>query len=148
MRKHLRPGDIVIATTPHLVNAYLGRPCDYWIQSRFKLQTTITDSSPHRVHRLSGTPALTHRSELEYVFRKHGRIWFIANPAFNRSSNEGRVSSFLRRNMDIVYESYNALVFCRDASNRPKRMTLEDDLALRKTRLNPLPDPRGGKSND
>jgi len=112
--EHARPSDIVIVNAPHVIDHYLKRPSDYWLQSQLHLQCLITDVDSVPRHRYKGTPMLSDVDHLREVFSRHQRIWFLTEPGFNNRTNDDKVVQFIRDNMDVVFEDFGALVMLRD----------------------------------
>ena len=114
VRAHARPGDIVIVNAPHVVDHYLARPSDYWLESQLHLQCLLSDTDTVPLHRYKGTPMLTDVDHLRDVFARHARIWFITEPGFNNRTNVDDTVQFVRENMDVAYEDYASMVLFRD----------------------------------
>ena len=147
--EHLQEGDVVLAISPHVVehewklaaaleSAAKGA-VNYWIESRMQLQPALDDVRTETVHRLSGTNMISTVGELENVFARHRRIWYLTSPSFHGKLNTARVSSFLEQHMDIVYEDYQSMLLFRDANHRPASIRLRDEGALDEARTRILP---------
>jgi hypothetical protein len=149
LRAHLRAGDIVVSTTPHVVDhriASLGgdprqteRTVDYWLQTTLYLQAVLDDNRPLPLHRLRGTTMIASKEALEDLFARHRRIWYVLVPAFHQEQNTTEVSAFIRQHMDVVYESYSSLVLLRDDRQRSAAQRVKDEQALFAAKANFLP---------
>ncbi len=128
--EHLEPDDVVIANGPHVIDHYLGRPSDYWLQTEMRLQATMDDRQPIPLHRLQGTVMLRDLDHVKDVFSRHQRIWFVAEPAFNARTNTEATNRFLRGNMDVVYEDYSSLVMFRGDRHRPASLQRKNEASL------------------
>jgi hypothetical protein len=149
LRENLHEGDIVLSSTPHVVDhrmAQLGgdprgqdRTVDYWLQTTLYLQAVLDDQRPLPLHRLCGTPMIPTREALEDVFARHRRIWYVLVPTFHGQQNIPLASSFLRQNMDVVYESYSSMVLFRGERHRPAARRILDEQDLFGASANFLP---------
>jgi hypothetical protein len=139
VRRRMGPGDVVLSNRSQVVDTYLGRPVDYWPQSKLIFQIALQDGGPQPVHRYNGTPLVADRKSLADLFARHRRLWYIEVPLLHRMSNDGDISSFLRQHMDVVYEDFSVAVLFRGPNHRPADLREENDKALRNARANFLP---------
>jgi hypothetical protein len=139
IKRMMRPDDIVICAGPHLVDHYLGRDSDYWLQTLMQMQASLGDSRPLPLHRLKGVPDLPHPDQLKAVFATNKRIWYIVESAFNGKTNVDETSEFIRSNMDLVYEGFDAMVFFRGPNHRPADVQSTDEQALDQSHTTFLP---------
>lgn len=139
IRQHVQEGDVVIATIPQMVNQFLGRPADYWMQTRLHLQAVLDDKRTLPLHRLCGVEMLPDMAAVEDVFARNGRIWYIAVPGFHGLLNEPEASAYLRQNMDVVYEDFLSLVLFRGPTNRSAQQRLEAEGVLKRASAEYLP---------
>jgi hypothetical protein len=137
--EHLEPGDVIMSTAPHVVEHHLQRwagkersissdianmprdfwSLDFWPESRLHLQAVLDDHRPVPLHRLLGVRMITSREDLERLFATYRRIWYIADPHFNRLLNEEPAIEFLREHMDVAYEDFSCLVLFAGGRHRP-----------------------------
>jgi hypothetical protein len=141
----LRPGDVVLSTAPHVVEHHLQRwaeedksissqragsrdfwSLDFWPESRLHLQAVLDDKRPVPLHRLLGVRMISSRQDLERLFSTHGRIWYIADPHFNRLLNEEPAIDFLREHMNVAYEDFSCLVLLAGERHRPAETRRSD----------------------
>jgi hypothetical protein len=149
VREHLQEGDIVISPTPHVVDhrmVQLGgdprgraRTVDYWLQTTLYLQAVLDDRRAMPLHRLCGTTMVPTKEALEDLFARHRRIWYVVAPAFHQEQNVPEVSSYIRQNMDIVYESFSSLVLFKGERHRTVARRIQDEQDLFGASANFLP---------
>jgi hypothetical protein len=142
LSEHVREGDVVLSTAPHVVDHCLelmthgrvhpwGLGTDYWPQSRLHLQACLDDHRPVPLHRLYGVVMNSTLQGMEDIFARHGRIWYVVDPTFNKILNDEDITAFLRQHMEVVYEDYNSLVMFAGEQNRPAFIRLADEVSLR-----------------
>ena len=119
VRDQLQPGDIVIVNAPHVIDHYLGRPSDYWLQTQLHLQATLDDKRSIPLHRYKGTPMIGDAKELYRLFEEHERIWFVTEPSFNSRTNLDPTMELVRHHMDVVFEDHDSIVLFRGPAHRP-----------------------------
>lgn len=149
LRDHFQEGDIVIAVFPHLVDHSMyfandnriprGWLTDYWLQTSLVLQATLDDVRDNPLDRRAGTPMIASMDELKNMFASNRRIWYLYSSGVNNGLNETLVSEYLRKNMSVVYEDFNASLMVRDANHRPSSLEIRDDVNLRYGQANFLP---------
>jgi hypothetical protein len=137
MRQHIRPGDVVIAVQPEVVNYLVARDgglpfapnweTDHWLETRLQLQAILDDRSALPAHRFSGTQMIATREALEEVFAQHERVWYITDPPFDQRTNVLPVESYLKENMDVVYEDFSSQLMLRDRNHRPAFLQSRDE---------------------
>jgi hypothetical protein len=137
VRDHLQPGDVVLA--PHMYQVYhlMGatepaeRPTGYTlVTGPFFLPATLTDQSGMLVDRRDGTPVIPNQEQMEDLFARKGRIWYIVQPGQHNVLNAPTASTFLREHMEVVYEDWETLVLFWGGEHRPIYMRLNDEKAL------------------
>ncbi|MFH0983216.1 MAG: glycosyltransferase family 39 protein [Planctomycetota bacterium] len=136
---YLQPDDIVIVNGPHVIDHYLGRDSDYWLQTQLHLQATMDDKRSIPLHRLKGAVTLRDLDHVKEVFSRHPRVWFITEPGFNSLTNLEETSAFMRRNMDVVYEDYSSLVLFGGARHRPVKEQEQNEASLKNSGSSYLP---------
>lgn len=127
VKERMEPGDVVIATAPHVINQYLGRPSDYWLQTQMRLQATLDDKRTIPLHRLAGTVMLPDIEHLQDIFARYPRVWLIGDPRFNYVTNQQAALTYLRQNMDIVYEDFSTTVLFRGDDHLPVELQLKSE---------------------
>jgi hypothetical protein len=113
MRERLRPGDVVLATATHQVNHMMGRPgwgADYFLETYPPLEE-LTDISPVPVEHRSGSGVISNRRELENLFARHDRIWYVAQIGAYWANTD--TFAFVRDHMEVVYEDVGTLLLFR-----------------------------------
>jgi hypothetical protein len=145
VRDHMRPGDVLLANHIYQVNHLMGqprvrRPTDYTlVTGPFYLPATLTDREGLLVDRRDGARVICSQAQLEDLFARHPRIWYIAQPGQHTVLNTPMASTFLREHMDIVYEDWETLVLFRGGAHRPVDVRMRDDRALNSAKANYLP---------
>ena len=133
MQEHLQEGDLVIASQPYLVNQWLGRRrVDFWLESKLVLPATLDDRRSLPLDRRDGTAQVWSARGLQDLFARHQRIWLVSESI--PASNEPEVTTYLRQEMDVVYESYRTALFLRDNKDRTALHRLRDQRALERSR--------------
>lgn len=82
---------------------------------------------------------IAYQEELENLFANNRRVWYLYSAGVNNGLNETLVSEYLRKNMHVVYEDFNAALLVRDGNHRPNSLKQRDDVNLRYGRANFLP---------
>jgi Dolichyl-phosphate-mannose-protein mannosyltransferase len=150
VRDRMQPGDVVLATDPFQVKQLMGvhdGATDeqfYWPASTLQLPATLDDKRPIALDRRDGTPAITDLAAMRDLFARHERIWYIVQPERHENQNVPEVSAFLRQQMDVVYEDFEAVVLLRDRNHRPSGIRFEEEQQLgfgRRHRSNFPPEP-------
>ncbi len=111
--EHMQPGDLVIVNAPHVIDHYLGRPSDYWLQTLMRLQACLDDKRSVALHRLQGAQMLPDAGHVQDLVSRYDRIWFITEPLFNSRTNVPETSVFTRGHFTCVYEDFSSLVLFR-----------------------------------
>ena len=118
----------------------LGRPrTDYWVHSTLHLPASVDDRHTQVIDRRNGTPMLCNLPEVQEVFARNHRVWYVVTPPGGNAGNTSEVSAFLRQHMDVVYEDYQAMVLVRDDRFRPAEVRQANERGLRAASVNPLP---------
>ena len=131
LNDHMRPGDIILSGQNHVIDhIYRDSKTDFWLESRLLLQAVVDDKRTLLLHRRSGTIMIANRDQLEYVFARYPRIWYIASSSMHKRMNTGDVSVLLREHMDIVCEDFSTILLFRGESHRmaSQRKTQDQDL--------------------
>jgi 4-amino-4-deoxy-L-arabinose transferase-like glycosyltransferase len=147
--KHIRPGDVVIADHPDVNNHHVlcaggcplgpGWVTDFCLESKLEYVAVLDDRRTLPLHRWCGTDNVMSLEGIEDLFARHRRIWYVIQPDRHTAQNLPEVSEYIRQNMDIVYEDFNALVLFRDNNHRTADRRLRDDTALKKAGANYIP---------
>jgi hypothetical protein len=146
VKDHLRAGDVVLA--PHLYQVYhlmdasepATRPPGYTlVTGPFFLPATLTDHDGVLVDRRDGAPVIVSQDQLEDLFARHPRIWYIVQPGQHNVLNTPTTSAFLREHMEVVYEDWETLVLFRGDTHRPVYLRLNDEKSLNDALANFLP---------
>jgi hypothetical protein len=139
VRDHRQVGDIVLTSTMLPMHALAGMPMDYWPSSRPGAVAVFDDKRALPLERYTGTPLLSSLEQLRNVFARNRRIWYVASVGVNAANNEPDVSSFLRQNMDVVYEGHTVMVMLRDSNHRSAAQRSLDETTLLDARADFLP---------
>jgi 4-amino-4-deoxy-L-arabinose transferase-like glycosyltransferase len=123
VRSHMRPGDEVAASEPHTHAGLLetGR-IDYDLAVPL-LYDFVYRKDGRLVDRSGGATVVSSVEELEEVVARTDRLWVLVNREKLRSRGQeirwelpaARVEQFLRRNLEVKYQSYLWTVFLWDA---------------------------------
>jgi hypothetical protein len=139
VRDRLQAADVVLTDRPQLVDLFLGRPADYFLQSKLHVQAVLDDQRPLPLHHYTATVMLSDLASLEHLFARHQRIWYIARPQVQSVLLDPDVAAFLRQQMDVVYEDFSLVVLCRSgASHRPASLRRVDEQTFQQARANLL----------
>jgi 4-amino-4-deoxy-L-arabinose transferase-like glycosyltransferase len=139
LREHLEPGDIVLASFPHSVNHFLVfRQTEYWPQSKLYLQALLDDARTLPLDRRSGAVMIDTRDELDDLFARHRRVWYVVVPSTHANQNSSDLSAFLRQHMDVAYQDFQTMVLLRDVHRRAL-MRVNNDQTLNSAKANYLP---------
>jgi hypothetical protein len=142
LRAHLREGDVVVSPLPHHVTGLVARPgwsTDYLLESYLVAPLELTDDSPVPVDSRCGAVVLLGRRDLEDLFARRRRIWYLAVPEIHANVNSASVSAYLREHMEVVEEGWHAVLLFRGDRHWPADQRQEAGRALPGTRA-----PAGG----
>lgn len=146
VRDHMRPGDIVLANHVYQVNHLMELREAPDPATRYTVSTgalflpaTLTDNSDQLVDRRDGTRMITSVSQLEGLFARHRRIWYIVQPGQHSGVNAPSASAFLRRYMEVVYEDVEMQVLFFGGEHRTAFVRDMDDRALSDGKIDFLP---------
>jgi hypothetical protein len=139
LRNHVRDGDVVLATTPHVIDHLMAaRFADFWLQSRLQLQAVLDDYRTVPLHRLSGTEMVSSIENLRDIFARGGRVWYLTDTTMHDKLNDPDVSSYLRQHMEVVYEDFASSVLFWGEHHRSALQRSEDERALHSAGANVL----------
>ena len=82
---------------------------------------------------------LSNMRSLKDLFSRNARIWYVFVPAFNNKLNEADVSTFLRENMEVVYEDFGVIVMFRGDNHWTVSSQAQDESQLQRAKANFLP---------
>jgi hypothetical protein len=137
LREHLREGDVIITSHPHIVDHLLpGRASDYWLQSRLQLQAVLDDSRPLPLHRLSGTVMVASLDALEDLLARSHRVWYLVDLTKHDLVNDADVTAELLEHMTVVYEDYSTLVLTWGDAHRTAWRRRVEEKALQQAGVN------------
>jgi hypothetical protein len=103
---------------------------DYWLQSKLFLVAVLDDQRDQPLHRRTGEVMLTSIEQLEDLFARHRRIWYVVMPGMMQLQNDAGVQAFLRQNMEMVSEDNGGFLLFRGDNHWPafNRYSNEDIL--------------------
>jgi hypothetical protein len=136
---HRQEGDVVLTSTMLQMRSFRDLTVNYWPSARPGAVAVFDDRRAVPLERYTGTPLLTSFEHLRDVFARRGRIWYVATAGVNAANNEPEVSSYLRQNMDVVYEAHGVMVLLRDNNHRSAARRADDDKTLLDSRADFLP---------
>ena len=145
VRDHMHPDDVVLCNDQfqvfHLMGCrgHVDRSSNYIPIGRPFFPATIDDAEGLLRDRRDGTKVIPNRAILEDLFARNDRIWYIVQPGQHFITNSTDVGTFLRENMDVVYEDWDSLVLFKGDNHRPIYMRVQDDQALNGAQGNYLP---------
>jgi hypothetical protein len=131
LRGRITDDDIVLCSAPYVADHYLG--CErraYWVHSTLHLPAAPDDRSLLVLDRRNGSTMIADLGTLQNLFAQNRRIWFAVDPAGTNAGNDPEVTAFLRQNMDVVYEDFQAMVMLRDGNHRPMVLQQANQKAL------------------
>jgi hypothetical protein len=142
--RHLRPGDVVLATDPFQINHMIRRSgmkefaVDYWPESILRHPATLEDNRSLPVDRRDATPMLPDLESVQEVFSRHDRVWYVVQPERHFDQTLPEVTSFFYQHMDVAYEDAGALVLLRDAKHQSAQKRRKDQTILRQAQVEVL----------
>jgi hypothetical protein len=142
LKANMRPGDALMASDPQQIHHLLGRndgedrPNSYWPANTLFVPATLDDVRDIPIDRRDGTKVVSGLKAMEEVFARYKRVWYVACPLENSTLNTPEISTFIRGNMDLVYEDYQSLVFLRDGNHRSLRMRTVNEKELAQSQAN------------
>ncbi len=140
VRERRQPGDAVVVVLPNQPGLYLDSPMDYWVQTQMQLQVTLDDYRTAPLHRLFGVVTLPNLEQLQDLFSRYRRVWYITSPASPVvSTNTTAASRLIRENMEVVYEDFRALVFLFGENHLPAESQSRSEVSLDLAPSSPLP---------
>jgi hypothetical protein len=109
MKRHMQPGDIVIAVSPAISVRYYVGHVDYFFSIDRSL--FIFEQQGHIVETASGAQAILSQNDLNAVLEKYKRVWIISD----NGSYQAAVAQRFRFPPDfhIVFEGYGSAVYFR-----------------------------------
>jgi hypothetical protein len=145
LRKHWKPGDAILASDPqqihHLLNLKEGedRPDSFWLATSLFVPATLDDRRSIPIERRDGTKMVSDLKDLEEVFARYERIWYLVSPDEHHRLNVPDISTYIRENMDLVYEDFESLTFLRDRNHRSPKLRRQGEQELSAAQSNFLP---------
>ncbi len=109
---HFRPGDIIIAGTPHVFERYSGIQGDYYIDSIFAKKITYNEkfAEPRFMDKRRGYPTIRSLKELREVTSRGRRTWLVFSQGGLRNLNSPEARVYLNQQAKVVFESYRTKV--------------------------------------
>jgi hypothetical protein len=145
LREHWRPGDAILASDPqqihHLLNLKEGEdhPDSFWPATSLFVPATLDDRRTLPIERRDGTKMIPDLKQLEEVFARYDRVWYLVSPDEHHRLNVPELSTFIRENMDLVYEDFQSLTFLRDRNHRSPALRKTGEKELVAAQSNFLP---------
>lgn len=139
LAEHCREGDVVLSTVPHHIDSLLGRRTEYWLETKLHLQAVLDDVRPLPLHRIAGTAMISNIEDLQSVFARHQRVWFLPSPTFHSRLNRAKATAFIRQHMDVVYQDHESVLFVRGLNHRSAALRNKDEARIGKTSAGLLP---------
>lgn len=135
LRDHFRDGDVVLAYLPYHVDEIMmrgekGWRTNFWLQSQLTLQAEVDDYSDMPLEFISGAVMISSLAEIENLFARHERIWYVVPPAEHGGFNTPEVTDFLRQHMEVVYEDFDGMVLLRGDKHWPASQRAADAQSL------------------
>jgi len=103
----LLPGDGVVIDHTQVFAFDTGRSPSYGVDSMYSLRIIYDGGrgTPEYIDPWYGVPAIRSLSDLEEAATRYRRLWIIQNPLWNSYYNIPQISSYLRSNGRVVYET-------------------------------------------
>jgi hypothetical protein len=130
---HAKPGDVVITLQPETFNHYAAtfaescnppRPAiesDYATETVPSLYMLIPDHGKVLVHRTSATPVITSLADLEAIFARNRRVWYVTVASSDLAWNSPAFIGRIEDQMDVVYQDFRTVVLLRDVDRTASR---------------------------
>lgn len=145
VRDHMQEGDVVLANHIYQINHLMGLREKPDPATRYTVATgacflpvTLTDRDDRLVDRRDGARVLTSQAQLEDLFARHDRIWYIVQPGQHTAVNLPIASAFLRQQMEVVYEDWDMMVLFWGGNHRSAKQRHADDEMLNAAQANYL----------
>jgi hypothetical protein len=123
---HFQPGDIIIASIPHVFERYAKIQGDYYIDGVLAKKITYNDkfAEPRFMDKFRGYPTIRNLKELREVISRGRRTWLVFSPAGGyRNLNSPETRVYLNQHAKVVFESYRAKVLLIGAQGEPVNVT-------------------------
>jgi hypothetical protein len=118
VRDRVHPGDVVVATLPHVVQHVVGR-VDYLVQFELTRPLLLGHDADPPIHRIASAPAILSESEFRELLAINPRVWLVVTAETPLAQ---RVPETVRALMKLVYEDVKTAVFISDTSLTPEQM--------------------------
>ena len=112
IEQRLRPGDGVIACTPHMYEFYTHRAGDYSINTLLNEKLTYDGGGkkPYFIDKFYGLPLIRSIAELKELQSRYQRLWIMV-PMGDAVSLSPDALEYVTRKGAVVFESYREQVF-------------------------------------
>jgi hypothetical protein len=148
---HVQKGDLVLASDAQQIRylmKLLGERSDWpeykWLANTLFLPATIDDVTTVPRDRRDGTQLTYGLKQLEQLFARYDRVWYIVCPDEHRRMNTSEVTAFIMEHMDVVYEDYDSFLFLRGDKHRDSGLRLLNRKEFIRSQINILPSMAGG----
>ena len=118
MKSHFQPGDLIIATFPHIFEYYAGMSGDYYINTVLAKKMTYNEkfAEPRFMDKFRSYPVIRSLKELREVTSRGRRTWLIS-VSYGGGSPE--VNVYFNEYAKVVFESYRAQVLLIGGESQP-----------------------------
>jgi len=145
VRDHMQEGDVVLANHIYQINHLMSLREKPDPATRYTVATgacflpvTLTDREDRLVDRRDGARVITGQAQLEDLFARHKRIWYIVQPGQHTAVNLPAASAYLRQQMEVVYEDWDMMVLFWGGNHRLAAQRQGDDEMLNAAQANYL----------
>lgn len=114
IKNHLLTSDGLISLMPHVLDYYIGRKNNYYLQGYTSRQIfyDVSETSGKYLDKYVVSPVIRNIHELMDVIGNYRRVWIMAAPyQVFTASNEPDVVNYVFANSKLMYETYKAKVF-------------------------------------
>jgi hypothetical protein len=105
LREHRRPGDVVVAVSPQVLERY-DVHADYYVQTQLRLPLLLGfEDAVGPISRKTGVPTLVDPAELEQTFARGGRVWLVS---FSALRPNPEITPLLTTSAPVAYQGWLA----------------------------------------
>jgi len=120
----LKPGDEVVAMMPHAFTHFTGKTaleCNTTLNKRVVFEREY--DTPVFIDAHSGSMAIRDAVQLQDVYSRHNRVWFIATPKALFNEQDRDTIQLVQNVSRVVYENSSGTVYLWDGGGNPATVT-------------------------
>ena len=107
LRENKRPGDLVVAVSPEVLEHY-GVHADYYVETRLRLPLLLSTEATGPMNRHTGVPTLLSPADLREAYGRGARIWVVS---FGSRWPNPELGPALEQSARVAYEDWQTTVF-------------------------------------